>query len=641
MMKRLCLLTLSLLMIIGQLTACGGGQTPDETAAPTGAATSAPTESEAPATSDETEAPTEVPTETEHESTEPAIPANALRLTDEGKSDYTIVVASDCAPAEMTAATELQEYLAAISGVTLPILKDGDKAASDREIVIGETNRTEAATYEKDDSYRVQVKDTSLYICGGSPRGTLYGVYGFLESLGCRFFATDVETVPEIKTVAVLPETLIEKTPAFDYRDVYWSCAYDPDLGAKLGLNASVNNGLGRYLTEEQGGGISYAEHLVHSLMYVVTTDMFAAHPEYFCEIGGNRYCGGLNKYQVCMSNPDVLQLTIDNVRAWLEKYPNAGIVTVSQADNELYCRCAECQAIIDEEGTPAGPMLRFTNAVADAIAEDYPNVYVDTLAYHYTIVPPKITKARDNVVIRFCLSNGCVSHAYNDTECPDNQLVREAIVAWKEVCPRLYVWDYNSNYTHYLCPKPNFALLQTNAQFFYENKVVGAFYQGIYNEPNNKDGEFGALRTYILAKLMWDPYADVDALTDEFLLAYYGEGGTYIKEYIQFLDSIIKKEDYIRVNYEPAFFKEAFEGDAVTYYNECWAKAKEAAKDNPAMLERIERSELSYRYIKCVNRSGMNPREAGKEWQAVKEDCARLGVGMFNEITKIEDGRI
>ncbi len=644
-MKKICLFALSCLLLLGQLTACGGTEKPGETGAPVDTVAPAESESEAPETKPETVSETEsevldtdADTETEPE-TEPGIPENALRLADEGQSAYSIVVSADCAPAEMTAATELQEYLAAMSGVTLPIVRDSE-AATAHEIVIGVTNRAEVGTYEKEDSFRVHAKDTSLYIAGGSPRGTLYGVYGFLESLGCRFFAVDVETVPTLPTVAVLPETVLEKTPAFDYRDVYWSCAYDPDLSAKLGLNASVNSGLGRYMTEELGGGISYAEHLVHSLMYVVTTDLFNEHPEYFCERGGQRYCGGLNQYQACLSNPDVLQLTINSVRSWLEKYPNAGIVTVSQADNELYCTCAECQAIIDEEGTPAGPVLRFANAVADAIAEDYPDVYVDTLAYHYTIVPPKLTKARDNVVVRFCLSNGCVAHAYDDPDCPDNQLVRESIVAWKEICPRLYVWDYNSNYTHYLCPKPNLSLLQDNARFFYENKVVGAFYQGIYNEPNGKNGEFGELRTYILAKLMWDPNADVDALMDEFMLAYYGEGGMYIKEYVQYLDTAVKKEDYIRVNYEPQFFKQAFEGDMVTYYNECWEKAKAAAAEDPAVLERIERSELSYRYIKVINRSGLSPKEVGAERAALKKDAARLGVTLFNEITSMENGK-
>ncbi len=643
-MKKFCIPALACLMLLGSLTACGGADHPEQTE-PT-SDTTAPAVSDtmsdtAPDTFPESEStiPDTTP-ETEPESVEPSLPENALRLADEGRSEYVIVVAADCAPAEKTAASELQAYIAAMSGVTLPIVPDSEAAAA-HEIVVGVTNRAEVGAYEKEDSFRVHSQETSLYICGGSPRGTLYGVYHFLESLGCRFFAVDVETIPTQKTIAVLPETVIEMTPAFDYRDVYWSCAFDPDFSAKLGMNASVNSGLGRYMTEELGGGISYAEHLVHSMMYVVTTDMFAAHPEYFCERSGDRYCGGHNQYQACMTNPEVLQLTINSVRSWLEKHPDAGIVTVSQADNELYCTCAECQAIIDEEGTPAGPMLRFVNAVADAIAEDYPDVYVDTLAYHYTIVPPKVTKARDNVVVRFCLSNGCVSHAYNDPDCPDNQLIREAIVAWKEICPRLYVWDYNSNYTHYLCPKPNFSLLQTNAQFFCENKVVGAFYQGIYNEPNGKNAEFGELRTYILAKLMWDPYADVDALTDEFMLVYYGEGGKYIKEYIQYLDSVVQKDSYVRVNYEPTFFKEAFEGEAVEYYNECWAKAKEAAGDDSAMLERIERSEISYRYIKVINRSGLSPKEVAAERAAIKADTARLGITLFNEVILMEDGSL
>ncbi len=619
---------LAALMLMGSLAACN--TPPAET---DGSEGSKITETES--KTETTDKTTDEPTATETE-TEPA-PAT-VDLIKDGKTDYVIVIAADCAPAEQTAANELQEYLAAMSGATLPIVKDSEAKAA-HEIVIGETNRAETATYEKEDSLRVKLEGDALYICGGSPRGTLYGVYQFLEHLGCRFFAVDTETVPESKTISLAADTLIEKTPAFDFRDVYWSCAYDPDLSAKLGLNGAVNTGAGRYLTEEQGGGISYAEYLVHSMMYVIPVSMFGEHPEYFCEINGQRYCGGLNQCQPCTSNPEVLQLTITAVRSWLEKYPNAQLVTVSQQDNDYYCRCADCQAIIDEEGSPAGPMIRFANAVADAIAEDYPDVFVDVLAYHYTIEPPKVTKARDNVVVRFCLSNGCVAHAYNDTACAENELIRTALEGWKEVCPRLYVWDYNSNYQYYLCPKPNITLLQENAQFFYENKVIGAFYQGVWNEPNGKSAGFGELRTYLLAKLMWDPYLDFDAVVDEFMAAYYGEGGALIKEYVLYLESTTTAKDYVRVNYEPIMFKKKIAKDKVAYLDGLWTKAKELAAGDPVLLEHIERSEIEYRFIKAEGNAGgaLSSAERSAESAKIKEDCKRLGILMWSEIAQIE----
>lgn len=38
--------------------------------------------------------------------------------------------------------------------------------------------------------------------------------------------------------------------------------------------------------------------------------------------------------------------------------------------------------AIIKEEGSPMGPLLRAVNTIADRIAGDFPNIAVDTLAY-------------------------------------------------------------------------------------------------------------------------------------------------------------------------------------------------------------------------------------------------------------------
>ena len=45
----------------------------------------------------------------------------------------------------------------------------------------------------------------------------------------------------------------------------------------------------------------------------------------------------------------------------------------------------------------------RTVNSVADAIADEFPHVVVDTLAYQYTRPAPNITVPRKNVVIRLC----------------------------------------------------------------------------------------------------------------------------------------------------------------------------------------------------------------------------------------------
>ncbi len=596
--------------------------TPEETAGETDASTAEDTTVE------------DTTPETEPEETIP--PEDACTMIQNGKTDYVIIVGQHCAEAEMTAATELQKYLAAMSGVLLPVRQDTEGTPSAHEIVVGVTNRAAAESFDMDDAYRIHFTDDSLYIVGGSPRGTLYGVYGFLESIGCRFFAADTEIVPEKKTIVLDRHTDILSKPAFVYRDLFWANVYDEDISAKLGLNGALMSGeYGRELSDRVGGGISYAgPHFVHTFAYMMTKEShFATHPEYFSEINGVRTAEHLYS-QLCMTNPEVLEIVIRHVKGWLRANPEAKIVSVSQNDsyvNESYCTCKNCQAIIDEEGSPAGPLLRFVNAVADAIAEEFPDVYVDTLAYQYSLQPPKITKARDNVVVRFC-TGACLSHPIS--ECSQNAGIKQMVLDWKEVCPRLYIWDYTTNFAHYLCPTPNLNSLQGNAQFFYENDVIGVFEQGVYN-TTGKDGEFGDLRAYLLAKLLWDPYADMEVLTSEFMTAYYGDAAPMIQEYLDYIHALYK-DSHLRINLSPDSFYPYFRRDIVAHFDELWAAAKEAVKDDPKLLEHVERAEIQYRYVKMqTGRGEFDPSDRKTAKRAERQfhiDCQRLGVTRLSE---------
>lgn len=49
--------------------------------------------------------------------------------------------------------------------------------------------------------------------------------------------------------------------------------------------------------------------------------------------------------------------------------------------------------AVVKEEGSQHGTIMRFVNAIVDAVAEKYPNKMVDTLAYAYSTKPSAITK--------------------------------------------------------------------------------------------------------------------------------------------------------------------------------------------------------------------------------------------------------
>ena len=184
----------------------------------------------------------------------------------------------------------------------------------------------------------------------------------------------------------------------------------------------------------------------------------------------------------------------------------------MTQMDWYNPCECPECAKVDAEEGSHAGTMIRFVNACAESIAEEFPDVVIDTFAYQYTRQAPKITKPLPNVCVRLCSIECCLSHPMSECE----EVVypfKENVVAgatfqkdirdWSKICKRLFVWDYTTDFRHYLAPFPNFQVLQPNIKFFVENGVTGLFEQG---NDHAVSGEFGELRMYMISKFMWNP---------------------------------------------------------------------------------------------------------------------------------------
>ncbi len=92
---------------------------------------------------------------------------------------------------------------------------------------------------------------------------------------------------------------------------------------------------------------------------------------------------------QLCLTNEEMRRELVKNLQERLRANPEATIASVSQNDCFNNCQCPSCRAVDEEEGSPAGSLLRFVNAVAADIEHEFPNVAIDTLAYQYTRKPP------------------------------------------------------------------------------------------------------------------------------------------------------------------------------------------------------------------------------------------------------------
>ncbi|MBR4882142.1 MAG: DUF4838 domain-containing protein, partial [Clostridia bacterium] len=100
--------------------------------------------------------------------------------------------------------------------------------------------------------------------------------------------------------------------------------------------------------------------------------------------------------------------------------------------------------------------------------------------------------------------------------------------------------------------PFMNFDSLYDTYTLFYQNGVKGVFNEANMNEESQ---EFGALRSYLLSKLMWNPELtrdEFDTAVREFIDAYYGEASDVVEEYFYMMSAFAHDrhfEQYAGIN--------------------------------------------------------------------------------------------
>jgi len=512
--------------------------------------------------------------------------AAELRLVEDGRTEYRIVLPPGSSPSEHRAAAELKELIRQISGGTLPIVSE--KTGPSILIGAGDAPSEVDLSGLGDEGFVIKTVGQDLVIAGGRLRGTMYGVYAFLEEvLGCRWYSSKVSKIPMMKTIRI-PDLDIRETPAFEYRDVFYTDAFDKDWAA-----SNRTNGATARLDRTTGGKISY-HHFVHTFADLVPLAKYwDSHPEYYSMINGKRT---KDSTQLCLTNPEVLKIATETVFRWIEEAPDANIYSVSQNDWGNNCQCEKCKAVDAEEGSPSGAMLRFVNAIAAEVAKRHPDKLIDTLAYSYTEAPPKLTKPAENVRVRLCPIFACESHPYE--KCPQNAGVVSNLKAWSAITDNLYIWHYNTDFSHYLIPFPDFDELGADADLYRRNGVKGIFWEGNYSPGGG--GELAELRAWVLAKLSWNPKADVSALVDDFVSGYYGKAGPFIRRYFDLLHREVREKDiHIKIWMGPT--EPLFSPEVIAQSVRLFDQAEKAVADQPDILQRVRQARLGIDYVQLM----------------------------------------
>lgn len=511
----------------------------------------------------------------------PAVGRTQISLSQEGLANSRIVI-DTANPIDSTAAALLQRFVAEMSGARLPITDyrtAGNHLAND--VLIGDFQRSNWRQPPSlldslvPDGFLIDSRENYLRILSGGDKGSIYGVVSLLDDvLGMNYYAKDTYTLKKQASIQIAA-MLWEDHPAFTYRQTTGYFQEDPicSLWFRVERPAEV-----------------FANNLwVHTFDKLLPSEVFGqSHPEYYSLIKGKRQPGKASQW--CLTNKEVLERVGNTLDSIFQANPEQDIVSVSQNDgNFTYCSCDACKAIDQQEASPSGSLIHFVNQLADR----FPDKTISTLAYLYSMKPPRYIKPRPNVNIMLCSIDAMREVPLSDN--PSGQVFVEALKGWAAISDNIFVWDYGINFDNLVSPFPNFHILQPNMALFKQQHVKMHFAQ-----VGGKRGEdFSELRAYMLTRLLWNPEQNPDELMQEFMQGYYGPAAPYLYQYQHMLEAALLSNNIPLWIYDSPVSHKAgmLRPRLMKRYQQLFDQAEAAVADQADLLDRVQRSRLPLQY--------------------------------------------
>ena len=537
-------------------------------------------------------------------------PASAqMVFVKNGKPQGRIILPAENAT-DRCAAELLQTFTQRISTAVVPVVVTNDQPQKG-DVVIS-TDCEQAGVTE--DGFSLKTTDGVLHIMGGEGKGSVYGVVTLLEQyMGCDYWSENEYNFPVQGTIQ-FPAIKRTENPTFRYRQSQ-NYALRTDPVYKLW-----------YRLEEPNEEFA-ANYWVHTFDKLLPAAVYGKeHPEYYAYFKGKRHPGKASQW--CLSNPEVFEIVSQRIDSIFKANPDKKMICVSQNDGQFtHCTCEKCRAIDEYEGALSGSVIHFLNK----LAKRFPDKRFATLAYLYTMVPPKHVKPLPNVCIMLC-DIDC-KREVSLTENPSGQHFVKAMEGWSAITDDMYVWDYGINFDGYLTPFPNFHILQDNIRLFKKNKVSMHFSQ----IAGSRGGDFSELRTYMVSKLMWNAEVNADSLMTHFLNGYYKEAGPYIYRYIKMTEGALMGSGKPLWIYDsPVTHKYGMLKPALMKrYNELFNQAEAVVAKDAQVLRRVQRARLPIQFSALEIARTESEKDFGelvKQLDLFEERAAALNVPTLNE---------
>ena len=546
------------------------------------------------------------------------------------------------------AASELVKYVGLTCGAQIPGYTESEYAAlrskPEHKITLSVDHPALG-----DEGFTISVAECGdVAILGGRYRGCMYGVYGLLENVGWRFVNdpdtrehTTHEYLYEADAVDITPSVNRTENSTFAMRKLSDSGALNKntdELTVKVRGNSQNDPKYGSFgLYRAACHGLDNARCLENAGLY-----------------------GGLKKegHQPCFTDPDIADCVTEYVLSTISDRLAAGetvgkeltVIDISQYDSELFCECKRCKAVFKEEGSQAGAVVRMTNTVAEAVAEECPGVYVAMFAYAGTDIPPQKARPLDNVRVSFCfhIGNGrmsCGRHSVSGLECDpysaySNYTFGNELREWLSIMPaeHMDVWYYPFTAGANALCAPVFTALYDSLRYLAETGISGIYVCSC--------GQKDDLAEYLCAKMAWN--ADItrdeyDALIYEWLNINYGESADLMLEYMTICENAGQRAPGCWCAFHGGTDKKIdieWFADRFDHMWDMFAEAKKMA-DTTHQEELIEEAESGMLYVcigathteRYINGSEAEREEFAERYREYHRIFTKYGLRIYNDL--------
>lgn len=497
---------------------------------------------------------------------------------------YHICYSKDASECVRYSSTELQKYLYKSTKVCIPLFSDKcPKRGS--EIWVGNARGVDYSYLlddYSDEAFLIKSIDDNLLILGKSDRGTMYGVYYFLNKyINYRCLSNDTEIFSKLDKIEVIDDEI--KDFAFEHRDVYWNFAFDGNYASKNMLNSNLAD-----LSIRKGGRRKWY-NFHHSFADLLSPEEnFDAHPEYFSLVDGKRK---KEHTELCLSNEEVYNLVLTKLKSWIKDNPDCTVFSVAQDEwmghfEKMACECENCKKIDDLHGSQSASIIKFVNRLEHDIKDEYPNVLLHTFAYQYSRKPPKDLIPNENVIVRLtnieCSWSKSIEEGALENPNGRNAKFLEDLTGWSKIAKRLYIWDYAVNYRNYLLPFPCLRSMYKNIMLYKKIGVKGVLMEGNFSFGGK--GYLDELKAYLSSRLLTFDERSLEEIVKEFCDGYYGKASNKVQEYIYLFEDNINGDMWL---YDDA--------DHEMFTDELVEKAEEIIKD---ALSLVEENDKEYKHV-------------------------------------------